>query len=79
MSAVNHMDTVRALRALHRPNVDRADEVHEACRALESMTAPWCTFPPRSSSIADALRQAEGIAATLRTMRDERGGQPNAA
>lgn len=80
MNSPDHLATVLALRRLHGHMPGRADEIHDACRTLESMTAPWRTFPPRSTGIADALRQVEGIASALRSMRDERGGdEPDAA
>lgn len=79
MTTPNYLADVLALRRLHGHKPDRAVEIHEACRTLESMTAPWRTFPPRSTSIADALRQTEGIAAALRSMRDEQGGPPDEA
>jgi hypothetical protein len=77
MNSPGHMADVLALRRLHGHKPDRAGEIHDACRTLETMTAPWRTFPPRSTGIADAIRQCEGIASALRSMRDEQGGPPN--
>ena len=80
MSAPGHLADVLALRRLAGHQPDRAAEVHEGCQKLETMTAPWRTFRPRSTGIADALRQVEGIAAALRAMRDSQGGdEPDAA
>lgn len=74
----DHLAQVLALRRLHGHKHDRAAEVHEGCQKLESMTRSWCAFRPSPMRITDALIQAEGIAAALRSIRDE-GGPPDEA